>query len=115
MATARDTNLTMWRDANANPIPLSNGFVVADVTGTPITSPIAAAASTITLVWPGTATRLWVRGATQDIRLGVEATVATYVTLTFGEWYAVAGRFGDSVYIGRPNSTVVDFLFEVVD
>lgn len=107
---------TLPSDANGKPIPIATGVTMLDATGTPQVSPIAAGTSEIALVWPTNAIRLYVYAASAAVGLrGATGTDGSgLATIPVTSWFSLPGVPGTTTYIKRPNSTAVDFVFEIL-
>ena len=100
-------------------LPLARGFLMVDGTGSPQTSPIAAAASEASIVVPAiTSTsvpfRLQVHAPSASVTLRKVSGGASGGTFTIpaGTVFAIPCKSGDTIYINRAVSTTIEFLFE---
>jgi hypothetical protein len=93
----------------------------ADVEGTAtlenLVSPVGAGTSEVVIVWPANAYRLSVYPASAAATLRLVSGGATLGTSTLpsGVWSVISGKAGDTTYVGRPSSTVLDYKFDTLD
>lgn len=107
---------TMATDANSNPIQQATGFLLVDGTATPQVSPIAAGTTELALIAPANAISVSIKCLSADAKLRKVAGGATggIFTITQNIDFDVGCKPGDTIYIGRPVSTSVEFAFDII-
>lgn len=100
--------------------PLARAFLMVDGTGSPQTSPIADGTSEAVIVVPAVSAgvvpfRMHVHAPSANVTLRKVSGGASGGTFTIpaGSVFTIPCKAGDTVYIGRPVTTTLEFLFEV--
>ena len=104
------------KDKNNNSIQSGSGFLLNDggtvgEFGTQINSPVGSGTSDVALVWPLNAIKLYVYLPTENGRL---KQGSNYITIPKQQFCSIPGLPSDSVVIGRPSSTALEFAFEIL-
>ena len=103
------------RDAHRNAIQGAGSVAWADATGTPITTPVAADTTEIALIAPSKAIRLYVKPLTAAINFLNATGGAYYISLAANQTHSIPCAAGVTRYFGRPSSTAVEFIYELLD
>lgn len=102
---------TLPKDKNNNAIQNSSGFLLHDGTGAPVNSPVSSSTTDVTLIFPNDALKLNVYLPSNAGRL---KQGSNYCTIPAAVWFGISGLPGDSIVIGRPSATTLEFAFEIL-
>ena len=101
-------------DGGGRPIQTGNAFVLADITGTPKTSPLAIDTNVTTIAVPTNALEM-VLSCDVAIRIGTAVAVTTYFTLGASTVLAIPVGTMDNIYIRTGSgSGTLQFYFITV-
>lgn len=105
------------KDANNVMVQTARGFVCADDSGSPKSSPYSATTTEATIVFPSNAVELVITNTTQDLRIAPVATgtASAYALIPAGTGEVIQMGEGGSVYIKGDSATaVVSFYFRTL-
>lgn len=99
------------KDKNNNSIQMGSGYLLNDNSSSIQNSPIPDDETDITLVFPANAIKLYIYLPEAAARL---KQGDNYITIPSAQYFSISGQPGDSVVIGRPASTSIEFVFEIL-